>query len=224
MKIVGALIFDFDGVIADSEAIANTVLAETVTGLGHSTTLDQSLARYTGRRWADVLTEIEAAIGKPLPSDFSGQLKRATLERFRTDLKEVSGASDFIRRFAHILRAIASSSSIDRLQLCLSVLGLEKEFGSHVYSADMVARGKPHPDIFLYAAEKLGVNPGECLVIEDSAGGIRAAIAAGMTAVGLCAASHIREGHDLRLSDAGAVHLAQSWLDVERFALEFFKS
>jgi HAD superfamily hydrolase (TIGR01549 family) len=219
---VGALIFDFDGVIADSEAIANTVLAETVTALGHATTLDQALARYMGRRWIEVVAEIEAAIGKPVPSNFSDQLKFATLERFRTDLKEVSGATAFIRRFSHIPRCIASSSSIDRLQLCLAVLGLEVEFGSHVYSADMVARGKPHPDIFLYAAGKLGVNPNECLVIEDSAGGIRAAVAAGMTAVGLSAASHIREGHDLKLHDAGAVHLAQSWSDVERLTLQFF--
>jgi len=224
LNIVGALIFDFDGVIADSEAIANTVLADTVTELGHSTTLDQSLARYAGRRWTEVVAEIEAAIGRPLPSDFSGELKRATLERFRTDLKEVRGATDFIRRFSQIPRAIASSSSIDRLQLCLSVLGLEAEFGNHVYSADMVARGKPHPDIFLYAANKLGVIPDGCLVIEDSASGIRAAVAAGMTTVGLCAASHIRDGHDLRLRDAGAVHLAQSWPDVERIALQFFGS
>ena len=222
IEIVGALIFDFDGVIADSEAIANTVLAETVTRLGHSTTLDQALTRYSGRRWDEAVAEIEAAIGRPLPADFSGQLKLATLDRFRTDLKEVSGATDFIRRFAHIPRCIASSSSIDRLQLCLSVLALEAEFGSHVFSADMVARGKPHPDIFLFAASKLGVRPDECLVIEDSAGGIRAAVAAGMTVVGLCAASHIREGHDLKLRDAGAVHLAHSWSDVERFALHFF--
>ena len=220
---MGALIFDFDGVIADSEAIANTVLAETVTQLGHSTTLDQALARYSGRSWDEAVAEIEVAIGKPLPSDFSSQLKLATLDRFRTDLKEVSGATNFIKRFSHIPRCIASSSSLDRLQLCLSVLALEAEFGSHVYSADMVARGKPHPDIFLFAADKLGVRPDECLVIEDSAGGIRAAVAAGMTAVGLCAAIHIREGHDLRLSDAGAVHLAHSWSDVERVALQFFK-
>lgn len=223
IDIVGALIFDFDGVIADSEAIANTVLAETVTGLGHATTLDQALARYMGRRWGEVVTEIEVAIGKKLPGNFSDQLKLATLERFRADLKEVSGATDFIRRFAHIPRCIASSSSLDRLQLCLSVLDLEAEFGPHVFSADMVARGKPHPDIFLYAASRLGVNPTECLVIEDSAGGVRAAIAAGMTVVGLCAASHIRDGHDLKLRDAGAVHLAQSWSDVERIALQFFQ-
>jgi HAD superfamily hydrolase (TIGR01549 family) len=222
-RTVRALIFDFDGVIADSEAIANTVLAETVTGLGHPTTLDQSLARYLGRRWGEVVAEIEVAIGRSVPADFSDQLKRDTLDRFRSDLKEVSGAGAFIRRFSHIPRCIASSSSIDRLQLSLSVLNLEAEFGNHVYSADMVARGKPHPDIFLYAANKLGVKPSECLVIEDSAGGIRGAVAAGMTAVGLSAASHIRDGHDLKLRDAGAVHLAQSWSDVERFADQFFE-
>src|SRR6476659_662833 len=87
---VGALIFDFDGVIADSESIANTVLAETVTGLGHPPTLAQSLTRYAGGRWIDVMAEIGTAIGRPLPSDFSAQLKLATLARFRTDLKEVS--------------------------------------------------------------------------------------------------------------------------------------
>jgi HAD superfamily hydrolase (TIGR01509 family) len=220
---VGALIFDFDGVIADSEAIANTVLAETITDLGHSTTLDQALARYSGRRWDEVMTEIEAAIGKSLPSNFSGELKRETLNRFKAGLKEVSGAASFIKRFSHIPRCIASSSSIDRLRLCLSVLALETEFGSRVFSADMVERGKPHPDIFLFAAGRLGVSPDECLVIEDSAGGIKAAVAAGMTAVGFCAASHIREGHDVKLRDAGAVHLAHSWPEVERFALQFFK-
>jgi HAD superfamily hydrolase (TIGR01509 family) len=220
---VGALIFDFDGVIADSEAIANTVLAETVTELGHSTTLDEALERYSGRRWEEAIAQIEAAIGRPLPSDFSSKLKRATLDRFRTDLKEVSGAAQFIKRFSHIPRCIASSSSIDRLRLCLSSLAMEAEFGDHVFSADMVARGKPHPDIFLFAASKLGAKPNECLVIEDSAGGIKAAVAAGMTAVGLCAASHIREGHDIKLRDAGAVHLAHSWSDVEQFASQFFR-
>ncbi len=219
---MGALIFDFDGVIADSEAIANTVLAEAVSRLGHPTTLDQALARYSGRRWDGVVAEIETAAGRALPSTFSDDLKHATLDRFRTDLKEVSGAANFIRRFSHIPRCIASSSSLDRLQLCLAVLALEAEFGTHVYSADMVARGKPYPDVFLFAADKLHVKPKECLVIEDSASGIRAAVAAGMTTVGLCAASHIREGHDLKLRDAGAVHLAKSWSDVERFALEFF--
>ena len=219
---MGAIIFDFDGVIADSEAVANTVLAEAVSDLGHPTTMDQSLTRYAGKRWADVMAEIEAATGKKLHATFPENLKHATFARFRTDLKEVSGAKDFIRRFSHLPRCIASSSSIDRLELCLSLLSLQAEFGAHVYSGDMVARGKPHPDIFLFAAGQLGVDPSDCLVIEDSAGGVKAAVAAGMTAVGLCAASHIRDGHGLKLREAGAVHLADSWAEVEDFAIGFF--
>jgi beta-phosphoglucomutase-like phosphatase (HAD superfamily) len=101
---------------------------------------------------------------------------------------------------------------------------MEAQFGEHVFSADMVARGKPHPDIFLFAAARLGVSPHRCLVIEDSTGGIKAAVAAGMTAVGLCAASHIRDGHDVKLRDAGAVHLAKSWEEVEGIARGFFEN
>jgi beta-phosphoglucomutase-like phosphatase (HAD superfamily) len=219
---LAALIFDFDGVIADSEALANTVLAEFVTELGHPTNLEDSLEHYSGRRWDDAIAAIERAVAKPLPATFSDDLRLAILARFRTDLREVSGASQFIRKFSEVPRCIASSSSIDRLQLCLSVLDLADRFGRNVFSADMVPRGKPHPDIFLFAADKLGVSPRSCLVIEDSASGIRAAVAAGMTAVGLCAASHIRGGHQLKLRDAGAVHLANSWDDVERIAVRFF--
>ena len=102
---MGALIFDFDGVIADSEAIANTVLAEIVTELGYSTTLDQALARYSGRRWDEAMAEIGPAIVKPLPSRFFRRTQTSDTERFRTDLKEVSGAANFIQRFAISLGA-----------------------------------------------------------------------------------------------------------------------
>ena len=170
------------------------------------------------------MAEIEAATGKPLPTNFSDELKRATFDRFRTDLKEVSGAANFIKRFAHLPRC-HRLIQLDRPAAALPpVLGMEAEFGDHVFSADMVARGKPHPDIFLFAAGKLGVSPDRCLVIEDSAGGIKAAVAAGMTAVGLCAASHIREGHDVKLRDAGAVHLAQSWGEVEEHRAAVFRA
>lgn len=216
------MIFDFDGVIADSEALANTVLAEFITDLGHPTNLDDSLEHYSGRRWDDAMAAIASVVGKPLPASFSDDLKSAVLDRFRTDLTEVSGAAKFIQTFSDVPRCIASSSSIDRLQLCLSVLNLTDKFGGNVFSADMVPRGKPHPDIFLLAADKLGVNPRSCLVIEDSTSGIKAAVAAGMTAVGLCAASHIREGHHLKLREAGAVHLANSWNEVEKIASRFF--
>jgi beta-phosphoglucomutase-like phosphatase (HAD superfamily) len=210
---MGGLIFDFDGVIADSEALANTVLAETVSSHGLSTTLEQALNRYMGKRWPEVIGEIETGIGRTLPDTFSEGLKRATLNRFREELREVAGATAFIRQFSHLPRSIASSSSIDRLRLCLNILGLEKEF-AHVYSGDMVERGKPHPDIFLFAAERMGVEPSQCIVIEDSEGGVRAGLAAGMTVIGLCAASHLRVGHTERLLGAGAHYVAGSWDQV----------
>jgi len=212
---VRGLIFDFDGVIADSEALANTVLAEAVTGLGRETTLQDALDRYMGKRWRDVVALIEADIGQPVPDGFAETLRAATLERFRIGLREVAGARDFIRRFAWLPQCIASSSALDRLRLCLEVLGLAAQFGSNVFSADMVERGKPHPDIFLLAAERIGVPPRDCVVIEDSPGGVRAGLAAGMTVVGLCAASHLKPDHAHRLAEAGAVHVGVDWGEVE---------
>jgi HAD superfamily hydrolase (TIGR01509 family) len=208
---VAALVFDFDGVIADSETLANTVLAERVSALGIPTTLDDALQQYSGRRWIDVMAEIERRIGRAPPADFSQTLSAATLRRFETDLKEVDGARQFLRRFADVPRCIASSSSLDRIHLCLRVLGMTEEFGSHVFSAENVVRGKPHPDIFLFAAARLATAPRDCLVIEDSVGGVRAAVAAGMTVIGLHAASHVRSGHADRLRQAGASHVAPTW-------------
>jgi beta-phosphoglucomutase-like phosphatase (HAD superfamily) len=208
------LIYDFDGVIADSEALANTVLAETITSLGRPTTLDEALDRYMGKRWPEVITQIESDLGRALPNSFSEDLKMATLERFSADLREVQGASSFIRHFHDIPRCIASSSSLDRLHTCLKILGLANEFGTHVYSADMVERGKPHPDIFVLAAQKLNIPPSDCIVIEDSSSGVRAGVAAGMIVIGLCAGSHLRSGHARRLIDAGATHTASTWGDA----------
>ena len=142
-------------------------------------------------------------------------LKSTIHARFRDELREVSGARAFIRAHAHLPRAIASSSSADRLAICLEVLGLAPDFGPHVYSADLVTRGKPHPDIFLLAAERLSAHPAACIVIEDSPGGIRAARAAGMTAIGLCAAAHLPPNHAEALRTAGAHHIAANWHDVQ---------
>ncbi len=154
-----ALIFDFDGVIADSEMLANTVLAEWVSSHGLPTTVEQAMGRYLGKRWPEVMAAIELQSGRALSADFSGRLKAATLDRFRAELKEVRGAAAFVRRHAYHPRCIASSSATDRLHVCLETLGLAGEFGPHVYSADLVTRGKPAPDIFLLAASRLGVAP-----------------------------------------------------------------
>ena len=208
------LIFDFDGVIADSEVLAGTILAKFVSDLGLATTLNEVASRYGGKRWSDILAAIEDGFGQKLPEGFSEKLKEATLSSFRQDLTAVEGVAGFLTKFRELPHCVASSSSLDRLILCLDILGLTKEFGDFVFSAEMVARGKPFPDVFLLAAERMKVNPLDCIVIEDSANGVRAGVAAGMTVIGLCAASHLQPGHAQRLMAAGASYSADSWSEV----------
>jgi len=209
-----ALIYDFDGVIADSEVLVNTAMAEGVTRLGLPMTAEGSIATYLGMRWPEVVARtgvLLAERGIAPPENFGDTLKTNIHRRFKAELTEVPGARIAIRQFAHLPRAIASSSSADRLALCLEALDLTGDFGTHVYSAELVTNGKPAPDIFLLAAERLNARPADCIVIEDSPGGIRAARAAGMTAIGLHAAAHLTTGHDIKLREAGAHHIAKDW-------------
>jgi len=216
----GLLIYDFDGVIADSELLANTVLAEILTELGRPTTLEDSYSLYMGKRFAEVLAAIEVSVGAPLPDDFAAAYQARTLERFRRDLCTIAGAREHILAFPNTPKCIASSSSPDRLALCLDVLSLQLVFGPHVFSASSVARGKPHPDIFLHAAERMGIDPTHCIVIEDSASGVEAGKAAGMTVIGLLAGAHIQPGHDQRLRRAGAHHVAGTFKEAEQLTRE----
>lgn len=208
------IIFDFDGVIADSEVLSNTVLAECLSEAGVPTTRDDSYRLYMGRRMPEIIAAAEAARGERLPPQFAGDFEARTLARFRSELRVVAGASDYIAEFPQLARCIASSSTPARLALSLDVLGLREVFGSNVFSALEVPRGKPHPDIFLHAAQMMGCDPEACLVIEDSAGGVQAALAARMTVIGLLAASHIRDGHGDTLKQAGAHVIAKDFAEV----------
>lgn len=216
-----ALIYDFDGVIADSEVLVNSAMAEGVTRLGLPMTAEQSIATYLGMRWPEVVARTGVLLterGLAPPENFGDTLKANIHRRFKAELTEVPGARAAIRQLAHLPHAIASSSSADRLAECLEALVLADDFGAHVYSAELVTNGKPAPDIFLFAAERLNARPADCIVIEDSPGGIRAARAAGMTAIGLHAAAHLMPGHDVRLRDAGAHFIARDW-DAARAAI-----
>lgn len=214
------LIFDFDGVIADSEVLANTVLAEMVSELGVPTTLEDAYDRYMGRRFAEVIERIERDVRRPLSDDFASELQARQLQRLANDLRPVAGACEFIDFFEALPKCIASTSSPDRLQLSLDVLGLGATFGQHVYSASMVALGKPHPDIFLYAADRVGIPSAQAIVMEDSASGVEAGIAAGMTVIGVLAASHIRPGARDRLRDAGADYVVDTFAEARGVVLE----
>lgn len=203
-EIVGAwdlVIFDNDGVLVDSEPLANRVLAGLLTQHGYPISPEQCVHRFMGRTLSTVRTAVEGETGKPIPSDFESAYYDLLFEEFRRSLRPVTGIDAVLTALERhgTPICVASSARHEKIRMSLSVAGLAHHFGDRVFSAQDVRRGKPAPDLFLHAAANCGVEPERCLVIEDSPPGIRAAKAAGMVAVGyvgLLPAEH--------LADAGA--------------------
>ena len=208
------LIFDFDGVVADSELIANTALANALTGIGLPTTLDESLARYMGRRWIDCEADIVAVLDRPLPPDFNDKRRADVRAVLSEGLTEVWGLSAFLAAHVGWPRCIASSSSHDWLTLSLGIIGIGDLFPHRFSGASDVVHGKPAPDLFLHAARVMGFAPADCVVIEDSVAGVTGGVAAGMRVIGLVAGTHIRDGHAETLVAAGAHEVAASYDEV----------
>jgi HAD superfamily hydrolase (TIGR01509 family) len=200
------IIFDCNGVLVDSEQIAAAVLADSFKHAGVTTSADTVMRRFHGRRPADIFVAVEAATGRKLPSDFSVTVGLETLRRLRKELRPIPHA-------AHALtwlrgpKAVASSSPPDRMRLSLEVTGLLRFFEPRLFSASDVRHGKPAPDLFLIAAERCQVQPADCIVVEDSAPGIAAAAAAGMTPIGFVGGNHAagRLVSDLRAAGARTV-------------------
>jgi HAD superfamily hydrolase (TIGR01509 family) len=207
---VRLIIFDFDGVVADSEHLAMLVLAEGLSGLGLPTTADEAVQLYAGKGLADCVQTMEARLGRALPDGFMAAQIEQVHSRVAAEVEPVQGLTAFLRVFAHVPRCIASSSNLDYIGHCLDRMLLGDWF-EHRFSGHDVERGKPHPDLFLKAAAMLAVSPSECVVIEDSYTGVAAGKAAGMFTLGLCAGRHIRRGHADRLMEAGADMVAESF-------------
>ena len=211
-----AIIFDFDGVVADSEVIANMVMADHLSAVGLPTTYEEALEAYCGRQWSHCIEIIEGKLGRAVPEDFLPNFFREARERHSETMDPIPGVAAFIQRHAHRGRAVASSNERDWLLSCLDRMNLADWFGAHVYSGADLERGKPHPDIFLHAAQSIGTEAHQTMVIEDSVIGVSAGAAAGMTVVGLLAGGHIREGHGERLRAAGAHHVVADYGALER--------
>lgn len=212
-----AIIFDFDGVVVDSEILSNALLAEALTELGHPTTVEQAVERYIGLNWRDTIAIIEAEIERPLPSDFRPRMREAFELRLE-EVTAVAGVEAFLEALPPVPKAVASSSPSSWLRGSLERFGLAHHFGDHLYSAaEHVERGKPCPDIYLHAARALGVDPKRVLVLEDTAPGVTAARAAGMTVAGLCAGLHCGPGYGDRLRSAGADPIVGSYPELLEF-------
>jgi len=184
------VIFDNDGVLVDSEPISNRLLAAYLTELGHPTSYEDSIRDYMGSAMHRIHDLVLERTGERLPDDFDDVFHRRVFEAFERELRPVAGAVDVLEKLAadEVPYCVASSGSHERIRVGHRTTGLDRWFEEErIFSAQDVGKGKPAPDLFLYAAERMGVAPERCVVVEDSPLGVRAAVAAGMDVYGFTA-------------------------------------
>ena len=197
------IIFDCDGVLVDSEVISCRAHAETLTRHGYPIKSEQVLERFLGRSMRQATLEVEAELGRRLPDDFSSQTYAEIFRLFAESLEATPYIGETLARIAQPV-CVASSGPPEKISASLNRTGLYDRFAPHIFSAVQVRHGKPAPDLFLFAAERMQTAAERCIVIEDSVAGIAGAIAAGMPALGFHGGSHCREGYGAKLRDAGA--------------------
>ena len=211
------VIFDFDGVLVDSEILACQAWSDWLMRMGIPVTLQDMVEKYTGQTVSRIKTRIENEYDATLPDGFLDEINPHVEELFAQKLQAVPRAHDFVRHLPCPV-CIASGSTLESISKCLGYTKLDEFFraGTNVYSAWTVKHGKPAPDIFLLAAEKSGVSPEKCLVIEDSVAGVTAGVAAGMTVFGFTGASHCTPKQADLLKEAGATSVFNSFAQAEK--------
>ena len=194
------IIFDCDGVLVDSEVLSCRCLSETLAAYGIDLGVDQALDLFLGRSVTAVFQHYQA-LGRAIPEQFSAELRTGVRAAFVCSLCPIEGVKSVLEDL-RIPHCVASSSDVDRVSFSLALTGLAPHFDTRLYTSQMVARGKPAPDLFLYAAERMQVDPHRALVIEDSVSGVKAGKAAGMTVWGFVGGSHYQsrdgQGHSSR--------------------------
>jgi HAD superfamily hydrolase (TIGR01509 family) len=213
-----AIIFDFDGVLIESEFEGNRHLAELLTSLGHPTSVAEAIEHYTGLSGRDFVAAIEERIGRELPSEFHHATRALRDQSLQEGIAAVEGAIQFVQALPPSLpKAVASSSSTRWVRAHLAHLGLTGTFEPHIYSgSEHVKRGKPEPDLYLHAARELGIAIERTVILEDSKVGARGALASGATVIGLAAGRHCFDVHADMLRALGVEHIAHSFDEVAR--------
>jgi HAD superfamily hydrolase (TIGR01509 family) len=208
-----ALIFDFDGVLLESEWAGNKQIADWLTRIGHPTSVEESMREFMGLAGLDFIGAIERWIGRAVPDDFHDARAQEDARAIADGVEEVAGAVAFIRALPPRLpKAICSSSSSHWIESHLANLGLAGAFGDKIFSGrEHVARGKPAPDLYLHAAAMLGVDIARIAIIEDSPVGVQGALASGAAVIGLVAGRHCLPGHEERLRALGVLHVARNF-------------
>lgn len=197
-------IFDCDGVLVDSEPLALRVLVATLADAGLPMTEAAAQDRWLGRSLAAMVADVRDSFGVDLTDAGLASMRERLYALLRTELRPIAGVAAAIDALP-CPACVASSSQPERIRLSLAVTGLLPRLEGRIYSATMVARGKPAPDLFELAARDMGAAAADCVVIEDSPAGVQAARAAGMRALGFTGGAHARApAHAAALTTAGA--------------------
>ena len=198
MKNIKCVIFDCDGILVDSETIANQVLLSMSAEFGLEMTMEDAIKNFNGRRLKNIFDQIENLTGKKLPDSFETDFRKQTFETFKTDLKPVKGVTSFIDKLT-VPYCVASSGPVEKITLNLTTTGLIHNFENRIYSSYEINSWKPDPDIFIHACKQMGFKIEQCIVIEDSAAGVIAGVKGGFKVFALA-----NENNAQDLLDEGA--------------------
>ena len=214
----GAILFDFDGVLIDSEAVGNRHIADYLTSIGHPTTAAESFANFMGLSGNAFTDAIERWIGRRLDYTFYAARKAEDARVMREGVTAVDGAVSFVLHLPAVLpKAIASSSSTEWIKRHLDHIGLLDAFGDRIFSGkEHVAHGKPAPDLYLHAAAALGIPIARCVILEDSPVGATGAVASGAHVIGFTGGTHCGPDHADRLRAIGVHDIARDFDEVAR--------
>jgi HAD superfamily hydrolase (TIGR01509 family) len=207
------VIFDCDGVLIDSELLSVRAEIDLLAQEGITISAEDILERYVGISLAGMKADLERRFGRKLPDDFATRHHSRLMAIFDAELQVMPGIGVVLDGLSGKI-CVASSSTPERLRHALGLVGLFDRFDPYVFSATMVARGKPAPDLFLHAAAQMGAEPARCIVIEDSLVGVEAAVAAGMTAIGFTGGSHCAPTHPEALLRRGAARVIARMADL----------
>ena len=198
MKNVKCIIFDCDGILVDSETIANQVLLSMSAPFGLRMTMEEAVKNFNGRRLKNIFEQIEKLTDKKLPDSFETDFRKQTFEAFKTDLKAVKGVRRFIENLS-VPYCVASSGPVEKITLNLTTTRLIQNFENRIFSSYEINSWKPDPDIFIHACNQMGFKKEECIVIEDSVAGVLAGVKGGFKVFALA-----NENNAQDLLDEGA--------------------
>ena len=197
------IIFDCDGVLIDSEILAAQNLSRVLSGIGYPISAEDVIRRFSGMTGPEINSIIESDLGRRLPEGYDQHARDTLALTYVNELRPILHIHEVLDQMSAPI-CVASNSMPDKLKFCLEITGLYGKFFPHIFSAAHVSKGKPAPDLFLLACQQMHSSPENCIVIEDSVAGVKAAVAAGMRVLGFVGGSHCTSGHAELLKAEGA--------------------